>query len=392
MGRYNDVRALVLGLETNGLSVVRSLGRARVLVAGVDSELDQVTSLSKYLLSRIKTTDIRGPGLIDTLIEIAQDSCRYALFPTVESTVFHISEGRDRLPENIIVRLPDKETVRALLHKGSFRKLCDELNLPSPASAVAVDTGELDAALGKLRLPVVMKSVVKETGPGPKAVVVEGVDEAVCAYRDQGEGEVILEEWIPGTDNDVYFCLQGYDSYSNLLASFTGRKIRQWPPLVGGTASAEPADLPELEETTTGFFRAVGYKGLCSMEYKYDSRDSRFYAIEPTVGRTDYQSGIAPANNVNIALAVFTDMAGTAFKPGKNRGYVKWVDKVGDYRSAMHYIKSGELTRAGWRKSLSGPKVSTLFAIDDPGPWASDFFRRGMGRVNRFFKKGENTT
>ena len=106
------------------------------------------------------------------------------------------------------------------------------------------------AGLERLRLPVVMKSTLKRM-EGAKAVVVEKIKQGVSAYREQGEGEVILEEWIPGKDGDVYFCLQAYSENSEPLASFTGRKIRQWPPLIGGTASAEPADVPELEETTT---------------------------------------------------------------------------------------------------------------------------------------------
>lgn len=411
MARFKDITALVLGLEINGLSVVRSLGRSRVQVIGMDSDLEQVTALSKYLLGRIKTDDIRGPSMIDSLIKLGEGGRKYAIIPTMEACVLNLSEARDRLPENLIYRLPDKEMTQKLLHKGSFRKLCAEHDLLSPAFAVVRNKTELEAALENFRFPLVMKGTLKKMGAAPKASFVKDRDQALAAYDvqaadrvqgghdakvadDSGEGDVskdggemILEEWIPGGDNDVYFCLQSYGADSQLLASFMGRKIRQWPPRVGGTASAEPADLPEVEEMTTRFFKAVGFKGIGSMEYKFDARDKRYYAIEPTVGRTDFQSGIAPANRVNIPLAAFAEMAGEPVEMKKFPHRVKWVNPVADARSAEYYMDCGELTRAEWKKSLSGACVSSLFAIDDPGPWVSNLFRRVVNRLNRIFKK-----
>lgn len=384
MARFKDIRAVVLGMELNGLAVVRALGRKRVGVVGIDSDLDQVSALSKYVLTRIKTDDIRGPSVIDTLNRMSSGPQRYVLFPTMDATVLVLSEERERLQGNMILRLPDKETVRRLMHKGSFRELCKASDLPTPGSAVAKDVEELEAGLGRLRLPVVMKSTLKKM-EGVKAVVVEDVNQGVAAYREQGEGEVILEEWIPGGDGDVYFCLQAYSKSSELLASFVGRKIRQWPPLIGGTASAEPVDVPELEETTTRFFKAVKFQGICSMEYKFDARDGQYYFIEPTVGRTDYQSGIATANGVNIPFLTFADIAGEAVKKPKPWRGMKWVDPVADERAAMHYMERGELTRSEWKSSLRGPRMSTLYAFDDPGPWVSDVFRRIVGRLKRTF-------
>src|SRR4029077_557792 len=83
--------------------------------------------------------------------------------------------------------------------------------------------------------------------------------------------------------------------------------ICQWPPLVGGTAScvSAPAVRDELIALTDAFFERVGFVGLGSMEYKRDIRDGRFYMVEPTVGRTDYQEEVATLNGVNIPYAAY---------------------------------------------------------------------------------------
>jgi predicted ATP-grasp superfamily ATP-dependent carboligase len=158
---------------------------------------------------------------------------------------------------------------------------------------------------------------------------------------------------------------------------------------VGGTASAEPAKAPEVEEAATRLFQHVGFQGIGSMEYKYDERDGRYYAIEPTVGRTDFQSGIAPANGINIPLAAFGEMAGVTVKAVRPRRPVKWVNTLADTLSAQHYMAQGLLTPKAWRKSLAGPRVSALFALDDPAPWVSNLFRRALNRMKRVFSRKE---
>jgi hypothetical protein len=42
-----------------------------------------------------------------------------------------------------------------------------------------------------------------------------------------------------------------------------------------------------------------------SMEYKRDARDGRFYMVEPTVARTDFQEEVATVNGYNLPLAAY---------------------------------------------------------------------------------------
>ena len=105
--------------------------------------------------------------------------------------------------------------------------------------------------------------------------------------------------------------MQYISAAGKLLASFTGRKIRQWRPLSGGTASAEPAYNEFLTELTYNFFTKAGFWGIGSMEYKQHERTGKFYMIEPTVCRTDFQEGVAIANGVNIPLIAYQDITGS---------------------------------------------------------------------------------
>src|SRR5205085_1978080 len=105
----------------------------------------------------------------------------------------------------------------------------------------------------------------------------------------------------------------------------------------GGTASCVPApdhDAAELTRLTDSFFSAVGFIGMGSMEYKRDHRDGRFYMVEPTVGRTDYQEEIAALNGINIPSAAFRAELGVtahSAKPVQHRR--GWRDPVGVARA-----------------------------------------------------------
>ncbi len=119
--------------------------------------------------------------------------------------------------------------------------------------------------------------------------------------------DMVVQEWIEGVDSEIYFCLQYIGQDGKVVGSFPGRKIRSWPPRVGGTASCTAAweHAEELTKLTADFFRQVGFSGMGSMEYKRDQRDGRFYMVEPTVGRTDFQEEVATINGCNLPLLAY---------------------------------------------------------------------------------------
>ena len=82
---------------------------------------------------------------------------------------------------------------------------------------------------------------------------------------------------------------------------------------------------------TDAFFSAVGFVGICSMEYKRDLRDGKFYMVEPTVCRTDYHEEVAVLNGVNLPLSLYCGELGMPMPANpRGRGRVP-----GAIRSAM---------------------------------------------------------
>lgn len=313
-------KAVVVGSGLNALGIVRSLATAGVPVHLLYSDVDAAVHSRFASRQKIERTD--GQALVSALLEIGKSAPdKPVLYLTEEKTVLTVSERRDELLPYFRIVLPAHDTLTALMHKQGFQRMAAELQSPIPQAVYLRTESDLTALAG-LKYPCVLKPAVKDYGYGAKfqkAYVVQTPDEAAQLYRQIAPtlSDLIVQEWIEGSDSDIYFCLQYIAADGSTVASFVGRKIRSWPPRIGGTASctAAPEYQDKLSALTTDFFRQVGFVGMGSMEFKRDPRDGEFYMVEPTVGRTDFQEEVATLHGHNLPLAAYCTETGVALPP-----------------------------------------------------------------------------
>jgi D-aspartate ligase len=266
--------------------------------------------------------------------------------------------------------------MQMLMNKASFQRSAEELKSPIPRSVRLTPNIELER-INLLRYPCVIKPLVKNAEYSrrfAKAYKVSSARDAAELWTELSTAvsEAIMQEWIEGNDSDVYFCLQYRGPSGAPPISFVGRKICQWPPMIGGTAScvSAPDFFDELVMSTNSYFEAVGFIGLCSMEYKRDTRDNRFYMVEPTVGRTDYQEEIATLNGVNIPFAAYCGELGWQHSASTS------IYPPHAWRDSMSYAKA-RLAGAPDHLQLISPDariIDALFRANDPMPYVATKF------------------
>lgn len=334
--------AIVAGLDLNGLGVVRSLGRAGVPVLALDTDLNKPTAATRYG-SKLLVRALSGPSFVEDLLALRpRFESNPVLLLTQEGSVATVSAAREQLAKAYRFTMPSHDLMEDLLDKLRFQALAEQHGSPIPR-AVRLVRGQSTDAIEALRYPCALKPTTKDPEYGKrfaKAYKVTGPDEVRQLWSAMVEvvDEMIVQEWIEGGDSDVYFSLWYRSSAACPPISFVGRKICQWPVLVGGTASCMPAPeaAAEITRLTDHFFDAVGFVGIGSMEYKRDARDGRFYMIEPTVGRTDYQEEIATLNGVNIPFAVYRGELGSAMPQSQPViPALAWRDPLGYARARM---------------------------------------------------------
>jgi predicted ATP-grasp superfamily ATP-dependent carboligase len=378
--------AIVVGIDLNGLGVIRALGRAGVPVLALDTDLNKPTAATRFGLKK-RVRALAGPELIADLLSLRSKlECNPVLLLTQEASVATISGARERLSDAYRFTMPAPTLMEELLNKISFQELAERHNCPIPR-AIRLFDGAPFENLRDLRYPCIVKPTSKHPEYGKhfaKAYKVAASDDVFRLWSAMREvvDDVIVQEWIEGADSDVYFCLQYRPPDGGKSVSFVGRKTCQWPTQVGGTASCMPAPevADELTAMTDGFFTAVGFVGVGSMEYKRDPRDSRFYMVEPTVGRTDYQEEIAALNGVNIPLAIFRGELGLPMPPMiQAKSPRAWRDPFGHARARQ----AGALDPI--QQLSPGIRICDAYRrFDDPMPYIAlklASIRRRLGAI-----------
>ncbi len=246
--------------------------------------------------------------------------------------------------------------IDALIDKAKFQAYAEEIGLRVPR-AVVLDEGHDEQALDVLSMPVVLK-------PVDRALVQAGVERTtradtvaeartVARRMRRATSSVVVQEWIDGDDDEIFFTLFVCDGEARIVALFTGRKVICDPPLVGSTALCVAAteEHQALAAETQAFVAHSHYHGIGGLEFKRHRGTGQFVVVEPTVGRTDWQEEIATLCGVNIPVIAYRTALGEP------------VESVGPIDAAV-----------AWRASLKlRPRAGAL----PPGTRIVDgYFRR----------------
>lgn len=395
--------AIVVGFERNGLGVSRALAAAGIPsigIGGPERLPDWKTACCEIRACRRWTQE----GLLDEIRRVAQEhKSRLPVLITKDQAVLWLSRERTSLCDNFIIELPEPDVVELLMSKRRTDRLAQTLNLPMPASWFVTSESELAQAATQLTYPAILKPQVKNDQFRRfglrKAYRIENADQLNSAYIEvaQWESEVIVQEWVQGPDANVAFCLSYVGSEGSVF--YPGRKLIQYPIRCGNTAICEPAPdnwEAEIKSITKRLWSAAEYRGLGSVELKFDEIRKRFFIMEPTVGRTNYQNEIAVINGMNIpaiayfgALGDWEAVSRLAAVP-LNRPRRKLIDESVVFRAILDARSIGDLTMSGGLQLLKGRKKFMLFRLGDPAPFFASFaswiWSRSRGAVRRLFR------
>lgn len=373
--------AVIVGFELNGLGVSRALaphGVECLAIGGPSPHPAWKTRTCRVMPCPTWSQE----GVVRQLRQIGQrhrsHTGRLPLLITMEQPVRWISEARSELVEWYEICLPDAPVVDLLMHKGAFERRCTREGWPVPRTWSIGSRQALLGVLGEVSFPCILKPALKSrafANRSPrKAFKAADAQDLIDAYllASQWTDGFVLQEWIPGGDERIAFCLTYVDRDGNPRAVFPGRKLRQWPPECGNTALCEQAPAAwgdGIRVLTERIWTRVGFKGLGSMEYKMRPDGGGPVIMEPTVGRTNYQNEIAVLNGVNIPLIAYCDLAGLPPpRPAPATDSCKLVDGVRELRAARHYFRGGALTYRRWLQDRRGRVRFMTLRAGDPLP------------------------
>ncbi len=385
---YRNRLASVVVLDINfaGYGILRSLASYGIPLIGLYSDPSLPEARTRLCKQKYHfSDDAELLQRLTTLPELAYE--KPVLMLTSDAYVTFYTEHRERLDALFLVDMPNTERVNLLLNKDQFSIYAEEHDILIPQTIAITPETDLEAVTRDFPFPAILKPAEKDErwrrSNLKKAFHIEDGQEllAICKKAQPYSDNLILQQWVPGRDSNVYYCLGYFDSNGDAIATFTGYKLRQWPVGTGSTATTTIASAPWVEKETKRIFKQLHYRGFGSIEFKRHDSDGKYYLMEPTVGRLNLQEYAATLNGVNIPLAAYNHLTNNdiAQQPPEKQPVI-YINEWSEYKSARTHIRQNIISFSEWRRSLAGHRAYRYWNKEDPSVFFG-FIQRLISRA-----------
>jgi D-aspartate ligase len=393
MAEINSERigAIVIGGEHPGLGIARSLGRRGIPICIIDDQ-HSVSQFSKYATHVVRVKDLRDEkNTVDSVMEIGKHHGLrgWVLFPTRDETVAAFSRYRDQLAGFFRVTTANWETVRWAWDKKNTYNRAAELGIPVPRTYNV----KIEEELAELysRLPLAIKPAIKENffyATGAKAWRAETPEQLLELFRKASmqirPEEILIQEIIPGSGERQYsYCAFFRDGVAH--STLVARRMRQHPREFGRAATyVETIELPEIEELSERFLKAINYYGLVEVEFKQDPRDDQFKLLDVNARTWGFHSIGVPAG-VDFPYLLYADQVGRSVEQCRAKTGVGWLRAITDVPTVISDFWDDELHLRTFWKSLRNTRTESVFCMRDPLPSVAEILMLPYLAAKKYF-------
>ncbi len=356
--------AIVMNMFYTGLGIARSLGERGIPVIGLTSRRGIYGNYTRYATSRFCPDSRQEPeALLPFLLKLGAELSRPAvLFPTRDDDVLFLDRFRAPLSPYFNLVLPRSEVVNACLDKWESYLQARQAGVETPRCWLVENEQDLARAAGEISFPCVMKPLSShlwrqrdnwERVGARKAIAIESGPRLATEYAriSTADSRVLIQEMVPGEDNQLFIAACYLNKDSRLVASFTAQKLLQVPEGFGTGCIVQSVNRPELIDPASALLRGMRYSGIAEVEFKWDAACGRYKLIEVNPRPWD-QHSLGRAAGVDLIHIAYCEYAGQplpairAADPGH-----KWIAEDVFLTTALRMI---------WKRDR---RLRSLFAL-----------------------------
>lgn len=376
-GRTNSRdKVIVVGCSLTGYAVIRALAHRNIDLIAVTYSKSDVAQLSRYVSEVAQSpSPTDEEQFIAWLIQNAERWSGALILETADNAAIPLSKNKAILSKYYKIATPDWDALSIFIEKEKTYALAKQLDIPHPKSIPLFGWEDL-RGISEILYPCILKPVssaefnAKFHAKNFEVSNDRELRQKFQLCQDAGL-PMILQEIIPGPDDNLYK-MQGYvNSQGKLVGRFFYRKLRQHPPQFGiARVGISTARHPEVERLTEELLIRSNYRGYFSNEFKLDPRDEQFKLIENNC-RMPRSGMLAIACGINFPWLIYEDLVLeqqsdiTQYQVG-----TYWIDFWTDlYNSLFRRKKEDIRLREYLLPYFSQDKVFSDFDIRDLKPF-----------------------
>ena len=334
-------RAIVLGSSPTGLYAVRELAKAGFEVHLAD--LDRGCAFASRHVTGDGFVGTRDEAFAWALQAAANAPSGAVLVPTNDAFIEALCAMASRLPPGVSAFAAYGDVAPVLLDKLSFHDLCLRHGVATPRIWRVEGREGLAALAETLPFPCILKPLLihraKHLLKGQKVLLLRdraGLEQVLSSLPED-VGGWLVQEIIPGPESELTLVGAAFSREGRELQRFSGRKLRQYPAGFGSASLVSSERCPESERIALDFLAAIGFRGLCGVEFKRDPRDGLLKMIEINPRPTLWFQITHDAGQRLLAAACL-DLLGRAPPAAEPQAEdVCWRYAIKDFASARFY-------------------------------------------------------
>ena len=368
-GTAHRAAACVLG----DIDLVRAVGLAGIPCA-VAAPPGAASRFSRFTRTTLDWHDpwTEPDRLVDVLLRYATSQPEPPiLFYGDDAALLLVSRCRERLRQAFRFVIPDADLVEALVDKARFQALAADLRLPVPDARVLQPGDDPIVSVTGLTFPLILKPTTRRpehwdpVAGGAKALRVD-TPAALRAWwpRIQAAGLVVIaQELVAGPETGV----ESYHAYvganGDVVAEFTGRKIRTSPPALGDSTALEITAEEDVARLGRDVLRRLKLRGVAKLDFKR-AADGQLSLLEVNPRFTLWAHPAAVAG-LNLPGLVYADLVGSPRQAAAApRAGVRWCRVWADAGAA----RATGVPPLHWLAWVLGCEAKRALAWDDPFP------------------------
>ena len=319
------------------------------------------------------------------LNSIEHNAKKAILIATSDATTEFVARNAEELSNNYIFPKLDYQKIKSLTCKRQMNDLAIKNNIPTPKVLFPKTREEFLKASENIDYPIMFKGIdgsILKMDNKPKMIKVDSREELTAVYNKWEYPEnpgYMLQEFIPGGEDSVWMFNGFFDDNSECLFGITGKKIRQYPAYKGATSLGVCLHNDHVHKTTCRFMKALGYKGILDIGYRYDTRDGKYKVLDlnPRIG-SSFRLFVGEGG-MDVARVLYLSLTNQSIPESSIIEGRKWMVENQDLASTIQYFRDGKLKLGQYLKSFKGLSEVAWFAKDDMKP----FFKMCKGYLKK---------